>query len=134
MKSSVRTWMHIFSRRSSKLSMSHALAWQTTSRSFGFTNSERSQNVFGSGAKPSDSKKPWPYFTMPMASTFFAFSSSVMSYGGFCCGGATMGKMLPHSCAQGLPSRSARILPSASTAVGPYFSTSLVRTYACSES
>ena len=68
--------------------MSQALAWQTTSRSRGFTNSERSQNVFGSGAKPSEVKKPSPYFTMPMGSTFFAFSRSVMSYGCFCCGGA----------------------------------------------
>ena len=120
--------MHIFRRTSLKLSMSHALAWQTTSRSRGFTNSERSQNVLGSGAKPIEVKKPSPYFTMPMGSTFFAFSRSVTSYGCFCCGGATSAKMLPHSCAHGLPSRSARIMPFASTAVGPYFSTSLART------
>ena len=36
------------------LSMSHALAWQTTSRSAGLVNSERSQKVFGNGAKPSE--------------------------------------------------------------------------------
>ena len=34
--------------------MSHALAWQTTSRSAGFVKSERAQNVSGSGAKPSE--------------------------------------------------------------------------------
>src|SRR5918999_555761 len=47
-KSSSVTSMHIFSRRSSSLLMSHALAWQTTSRSRGFTKRDRSQNVFGS--------------------------------------------------------------------------------------
>ena len=43
-----------------ELSMSQALAWHTTSRSRGLTNSERSQKVLGSGAKPSDLKKPSP--------------------------------------------------------------------------
>ena len=32
--------------------MSHALAWQTTSRSRGRVKSERSQNVCGSGVEP----------------------------------------------------------------------------------
>ena len=53
-KSSAVGSMHILMRMSSAESMSHALAWQTTSRSFGRTKSERSQNVFGSGAKPSE--------------------------------------------------------------------------------
>ena len=59
-KSSAVWSMHILMRRSSSLSMSHALAWQTTSRSRGFTNSERSQNVFGSGSNPSEVKKRSP--------------------------------------------------------------------------
>ena len=42
--------MHIFNRKSSTLSTSHALAWHTTSRSRGLMNMERSQNVGGSGA------------------------------------------------------------------------------------
>ena len=52
--------MHIFSRTSFTASTSQALAWHTTSRSRGFRNSERSQNVSGSGAKPSDVKKLSP--------------------------------------------------------------------------
>ena len=60
--------MHILMRRSSTWSMSQALAWQTTSRSCGFVNSERSQNVSGSGAKPSEVKKPSPLFTIFFAS------------------------------------------------------------------
>ena len=58
-KSSPLTSMHILMRRSSS-STSQALAWQTTSRSCGFTNSERSQNVAGSGSKPSEVKKRSP--------------------------------------------------------------------------
>ena len=45
MKSSSRISMHIFSRRSSLKSRFQALAWHTTSRSRGLTNSERSQKV-----------------------------------------------------------------------------------------
>ncbi len=56
--------MHILMRRSFSWSTSQALAWHTTSRSRGFTKSERFQNVSGSGAKPSDVKKPSPYFTI----------------------------------------------------------------------
>ncbi len=78
-KSSALISMHILMRRSSTLSTSHALAWQTTSRSRGRTNSERFQKVSGSGAKPSEVKKPSPYFTMPMASVFFASSSPARS-------------------------------------------------------
>ena len=52
--------MHILTRRSCCVSMSQALAWQTTSRSAGFLNSDRSQKVGGSGAKPSDLKKDSP--------------------------------------------------------------------------
>ena len=40
--------------------MSQAEAWQTTSRSRGLVIIERSQNVSGSGAKPSELKKPSP--------------------------------------------------------------------------
>src|SRR5260370_16633948 len=57
--------MHILTRKSSFESTSHALAWQTTSRSAGFVKSDLSQNVFGSGANPSDVKKLSPYFTIP---------------------------------------------------------------------
>ena len=56
--------MHILSRTSSRLSMSQAEAWQTTSRSAGFTNIERFQKVSGSGAKPSEVKNPSPAFTI----------------------------------------------------------------------
>jgi hypothetical protein len=69
--------MHILMRRSSTVSMSHALAWQTTSRSLGLTNSDRSQNVFGSGARPSEVKKRSAIRTISMGSTFFASSRSV---------------------------------------------------------
>ena len=40
----------------------------TTSRSRGFTNNDRSQKVFGSGAKPSESKNRSPYRTISFAS------------------------------------------------------------------
>src|ERR1700674_629048 len=62
--------MHILTRKSSFESTSHALAWQTTSRSAGFVKSDLSQNVFGSGANPSDVKKFSPYFTIPRGSVF----------------------------------------------------------------
>ena len=71
------TSMHILMRRSSTLSMSQALAWQTTSRSRGLTNSDRSQNVFGSGSKPSDVKNRSAMRTISSASTFLALSRSV---------------------------------------------------------
>ena len=45
----------------------------------GLVNNDRSQKVCGNGAKPSEVKKPSPYFTMPLASRFFALSSSVTS-------------------------------------------------------
>ena len=79
LKSSAFTWMHIFRRTSSRLSIDHALAWQTTSRSAGLVKSERSQNVCGSGAKPRDVKKPSPVRTMARASIFCARSRSVRS-------------------------------------------------------
>jgi hypothetical protein len=44
--------MHILMRTSSLSSMSQALAWQTTSRSRGRVNMERSQKVCGSAGKP----------------------------------------------------------------------------------
>ena len=53
-KSSAVCSMHILMRTSDSKSMSHALAWQTTSRSRGRTNSERDQKVDGSGANPSE--------------------------------------------------------------------------------
>ena len=39
--------------------MSQALAWQTTSRSFGFVNSERSQNVFGQRVEAERGEEPF---------------------------------------------------------------------------
>jgi len=64
--------MHILIRRSSLLSMSHALAWQTTLAIGRLVKSDRSQNVGGSlFESPSEVKKPSPYFTMPLASRFF---------------------------------------------------------------
>src|SRR5467141_118888 len=62
--------MHILIRKSFFESTSQALAWQTTSRSAGLVNNDRSQNVFGSGANPSDVKNPSPYRTIPCASVF----------------------------------------------------------------
>ncbi len=59
--------------------MSQALAWQTTSRSFGFVNIERSQNVFGSGSKPSEEKNPSPYRTICSGSVFRDFRIPVRS-------------------------------------------------------
>ena len=53
-KSSPFTFMHIFTRTSSRASMSHADAWQITSRSAGLVNCDRVQKVGGSGANPSD--------------------------------------------------------------------------------
>ena len=44
-------------RKSSFSSTSQADAWQTTSRSVGFTNNDRCQNVAGSSSNPSELKK-----------------------------------------------------------------------------
>ena len=49
--------MHILIRTSSLASMLQALAWQTTSRSRGFTSSERCQKLSGSVGMPSETKK-----------------------------------------------------------------------------
>ncbi len=57
--------------------MSHALAWQMTSRSRGLTKSDRSQNVCGSGAKPSDVKKRSAVCAMSTAVSLCAVSSPV---------------------------------------------------------
>src|SRR5208282_3646001 len=109
-KSVSRTWMHIFTRRSSKESISQALAWQTTSRSAGLVKSDRSQKVCGSGAKPIEVKKPSPYFTIPFASRFFFLSSSViLTPPPLSSCTPSRSYTLPHSCAQGLPSRCAGI-------------------------
>ncbi len=59
--------------------MLHALAWHTTSRSAGFVNSDRSQNVAGSGWNPSDVKKRSPCRTISRASTCFDCSCFVRS-------------------------------------------------------
>ena len=59
-KSSAFGSMHILIRMSDAESISHALAWQTTSRSRGRVSSERSQNVLGSGAKPERGVEPLP--------------------------------------------------------------------------
>jgi hypothetical protein len=80
MKSSPVGSMHIFTRRSSWSSMSHALAWHTTSRSRGFTSIDRSQKVPGSESSPSEVKKPSPKRVICAASRFFARISSVRSY------------------------------------------------------
>ena len=69
MKSSSVTSMHILMRRSSTKSTFHALAWHTTSRSRGLTNSDRSQNVFGSGSNPSEVKKRSPMRTISSGSS-----------------------------------------------------------------
>ena len=59
--------------------MSQALAWHTTSRSRGLRNSERSQKVCGSGAKPSEVKKPSPYCTICFQSVLRFFRIAVRS-------------------------------------------------------
>ena len=59
--------------------MSQALAWQTTSRSFGLVNIERSQKVLGSGSNPSEVKKPSPYLTIWIASVLRDFRICVRS-------------------------------------------------------
>src|ERR1700674_2815177 len=126
--------MHIFTRRSSLLSISHALAWQTTSRSAGLVNSDRSQKVGGSGAKPIEVKKPSPYFTMPFGSRFFFLSSSVtLTPPPLSSCTPSRSYTLPHSCAQGLPRRCAGIGPLGGTTLGPYFSANFHRTNVCSE-
>src|SRR5437899_2438975 len=53
--------IHILIRRSFTLSTSHALAWQTTSRSRGFTNNDLSQNVGGRAANPISPATVLPY-------------------------------------------------------------------------
>src|SRR4030095_7528655 len=121
--------MHILLRKSSLLSTSHALAWQTTSRSAGFVKSDRSQKVGGSFSKPIDIKKPSPYFTMPLASRFFFLSRSVRSKLSFPSGKPRIGYTLPHSCAHGFPRRCAGMGPSGGTTLGPYFSDKRARTY-----
>ena len=52
--------IHIFIRTSSFAFRSHALAWQTTSRSAGLVSSDRSKNVSGSFCMPSDTKNASP--------------------------------------------------------------------------
>ena len=59
--------------------MSQALAWQTTSRSRGRVNMERSQKVFGSGANPSERKNRSPYCTIPTGSMLRVFKMLVRS-------------------------------------------------------
>ena len=71
--------MHILMRRSSFMVTSQALAWQTTSRSRGLVNIERSQKVFGSGSSPSEVKNASPVFTIFTASHFLATSASETS-------------------------------------------------------
>src|SRR3546814_14685639 len=76
-KSSPFTLVHILIRRSSLLSRSQAEAWHTTSRSRGRVICERCQNVSGSGANPSEEKKPSPVFTIFSGSYLFVTSRSV---------------------------------------------------------
>ncbi len=107
--------------------MSHALAWQTTSRSRGLVSIERVQNVLGSESKPSEVKKPSPKRNIAGTSVPFAFSSCVTSTVGAAFAGDTSGNTLPHSCAHMLPSRCAGIIPSFGTAASPYCWLSRVR-------
>ena len=79
MKSSSIGRMHILMRRSSDQVTSQALAWQTTSRSRGFVSIERSQNVFGSGSRPSEVKKPSARCTIFTASYLWRFSAAARS-------------------------------------------------------
>ena len=82
--------MHILMRTSLSPSMSHALAWQTTSRSRGFRKSDRSQNVFGRGANPRDVKNRSPILTISSGSILCAFRLSVSEKIGFSPWGDTM--------------------------------------------
>src|SRR3546814_10155299 len=75
-KSSPFPLVHILILRSSLLSRFQAEAWQTTSRSRGRVICERCQNVSGSGANPSEEKKPSPVFTIFSGSYLFATSRS----------------------------------------------------------
>ena len=63
-RSSSSILMHIFRRTSSTVSMSQALAWQTTSRSRGFWKSDRTQKERGRLGKPIEVKKPTPSWTI----------------------------------------------------------------------
>src|SRR3546814_8429741 len=67
LKSSPLRLMHILILRSSTLSMSQADAWHTTSRSAGFTNRLRSQNVAGNCSKPSEEKNCSPARTISVS-------------------------------------------------------------------
>ena len=53
----VRLDAHLDAQVVRRTCTSHALAWQTTSLPVGLVNIERSQNVSGSGSRPSDVKK-----------------------------------------------------------------------------
>jgi hypothetical protein len=91
LKSSALTSMHILIRRSSTLSTSHALAWQTTSRSRGLVNIDRSQNVGGSGSRPSEVKNASPVFTIFTASHFLRTMAADTSSDGCPLYGSTSG-------------------------------------------
>src|SRR5271156_952700 len=125
--------MHILTRKSSLLSTSQALEWHTTSRSAGLLNSERSQNVAGSGANPREMKNPSPYGAIPLASLFRSCKVFVRS--NLCAGFGESIKpyTLFHSWLQIFPSKWAGIGPCGGTTLAPYFFASCPRTYACSE-
>src|ERR1035437_868034 len=65
--------------------------YEPTSRSLGLRNSERSQNVSGSGANPSEVKKPSPYLTICFQSVLRFLSRAVTSYPGSALAGAISG-------------------------------------------
>ena len=83
--------MHILMRRSSFQVTSQALAWQTTSRSRGLVNIDRSQNVAGSGSSPSEVKNASPVFTIFTASHFLRTMAADTSSDGCPLYGSTSG-------------------------------------------
>ena len=115
LKLSASSSMHILRRRSPRLVMSQALAWQTTSRSRGRTNIERCQKVSGSGSRPNEVKKFSPYFTSACGVVFLRTSAAATSRLRALPAGATSGQTLPQSCAHILPRRCAGIGPLSGT-------------------
>src|SRR6266851_9458604 len=107
--------MHILTRRSLLKLGSQALAWQTTSRSKGLVNIERSQKVWGSGSNPSEVKKASPILTIFFESYFCRLISEVTSRVDSPLKGSTRGMMFPHSWAHMFPRRWAGIGPSGGT-------------------
>src|SRR5271170_4928672 len=94
---------HTFTRRSSDQVTSEALAWQTTSRSRGRVNCDRSQKLAGKGSKPSEVKKLSPNLTIDFASIFFAARVFETSSEASSLYGSTRSKMSSQLCAHMFP-------------------------------